>query len=253
MKKASLALAALLGTTALAAAADLPSRNYAPAPVYAAPIFTWTGFYVGVNAGYAGDRFEYPFAAPGVPLVGSAKLNSSGFIGGGQIGYNYQFAGSWVVGLEADLQYTNIEGKLEANAAGGGFGIGLTAGSQIDYLGTVRARLGYSLFDRALVYVTGGYAYGRVKSELGVNLGGGGLGVSISNNNSGWTAGAGVEYALTPNWSFKTEYLYVDLGNKNLFAAPGFGISVKSTAHIVRAGLNYRFNWGAPSAVVAKY
>ncbi|MDF2117802.1 porin family protein [Roseiarcaceae bacterium H3SJ34-1] len=245
MRKVSLALAALLGTTALAAAADLPSRGYAPAPVYAAPIFTWTGFYIGVNAGYAGDKYEYPFA--GFGIAGSAKLNSSGFIGGGQIGYNYQFAGSAiVVGLEADLQYTNIEGKL--SLAVPPF-LALTAGSQMDYLGTVRARLGYAFMDRALLYVTGGYAYGKVKSSININ----GFGLGTSSTNGGWTAGVGLEYALTPNWSFKTEYLYADLGNKNIITVPGFSLGVKSTAHIVRAGLNYRFNWGAPAAVVAKY
>ena len=237
MKKASLAFAALLGTTALAAAADLPSRNYAPAPVYAAPIFTWTGFYIGVNAGYGGDKNSYSINGFG----NIASISSGGFIGGGQIGYNYQFLGTqFVLGLEADIQASNIEGKVSII----GFGIG----SKLDYLGTVRSRLGYAFTDRALIYATGGLAYGRVKTDLAGLLSWGGT-------NTGWTAGAGIEYALTPNWSIKTEYLYVDLGTKNTFLpfGPGFSVGVKNHEHIVRAGLNYRFNWGAPSAVVAKY
>ncbi|MDB5551830.1 MAG: outer membrane protein Omp31 precursor [Rhizobium sp.] len=236
MRKVTLALAALLGTTALAAAADLPSRGYAPAPVYAAPIFTWTGFYIGVNAGYGGDKNSYSING----LGNIASITSGGFIGGGQIGYNYQFLGTaFVLGLEADLQATNIEGKVTI--------LGLGIGSKLDYLGTVRARLGYAFTDRALIYATGGLAYGRVKTNI-ANI------ISFGGTNTGWTAGAGIEYALTQNWSLKTEYLYVDLGSKSSFLGLGnLSVGVKNHEHIVRAGLNYRFNWGAPSAVVAKY
>jgi len=235
MRKVTLALAALLGTTALAAAADLPSRTYAPAPVYAAPMFTWTGFYVGVNAGYGGDKNTYSINGFG----NIASITSGGFIGGGQIGYNYQFLGTSIVaGLEADIQGTGIEGKVTVL----GFGLG----TKLDYLGTVRARLGYAFADRALFYVTGGLAYGKVNTNV-LNL------ISFGGTNTGWTAGAGVEYALTQNWSIKTEYLYVDLGKKTNLIVPGLSVGVKNTEHIVRAGLNYRFNWGAPAAVVAKY
>jgi outer membrane immunogenic protein len=235
MRKVTLALAALLGTTALAAAADLPSRGYAPAPVYAAPMFTWTGFYIGVNAGYGGDKNTYSINGFG----NIASITSGGFIGGGQIGYNYQFLGTSIVaGLEADLQATNIEGKVTI--------LGLGLGTKLDYLGTVRARLGYAFLPNALFYVTGGLAYGNVKTNV-ANI------ISFGGTNTGWTAGAGIEYALTQNWSLKTEYLYVDLGKKTNLLFPGLSVGVKNTEHIVRAGLNYRFNWGAPSAVVAKY
>jgi outer membrane immunogenic protein len=235
MRKVTLALAALLGTTALAAAADLPSRGYAPAPVYAAPIFTWTGFYIGLNAGYGGDKNTYSINGFG----NVASITSGGFIGGGQIGYNYQFAGTaFVLGLEADLQATNIQGKVTI--------LGLGIGTKLDYLGTARARLGYAFLPNALFYVTGGLAYGSVKTNV-ANI------ISFGGTNTGWTAGAGIEYALTQNWSLKTEYLYVDLGKKNSLLFPGLSVGVKNTEHIVRAGLNYRFNWGAPSAVVAKY
>jgi outer membrane immunogenic protein len=235
MNKATLALAALLGTTALAAAADLPSRGYAPAPVYAAPMFTWTGFYIGVNGGYGGDKNTYSINGFG----NIASITSGGFIGGGQIGYNYQFLGTSIVaGLEADLQATNIEGKVTI--------LGLGLGTKLDYLGTVRARLGYAFLPNALFYVTGGLAYGNVKTNV-ANI------ISFGGTNTGWTAGAGIEYALTQNWSLKTEYLYVDLGKKTNLLFPGLSVGVKNTEHIVRAGLNYRFNWGAPSAVVAKY
>jgi outer membrane immunogenic protein len=233
MNKMTLAFAALLGTTALAAAADLPSRAYAPAPVYAAPIFTWTGFYVGVNGGYGGDKNTYS-----INNIGNiASITSGGFIGGGQIGYNWQ-AGSFIYGLEADIQATNIQGKVTI--------LGLGIGSKLDYLGTVRGRFGYAFVPNAFIYATGGLAYGSVKTNV-ANI------ISFGGTNTGWTAGAGIEYALTQNWSLKTEYMYVDLGKKNSLIVPGLSVGVKNTEHIVRAGLNYRFAWGAPSAVVAKY
>ena len=233
MNKMTLAFAALLGTTALAAAADLPSRAYAPAPVYAAPMFTWTGFYIGVNAGYGGDKNTYSINGFG----NLASITSGGFIGGGQIGYNRQWGGL-VYGLEADIQATNIEGKVTV--------IGIGLGSKLDYLGTVRARFGYAFTPRAFVYATGGLAYGNIKTNV-ANI------ISFGGTNVGWTAGAGIEYGLTQNWSLKTEYLYVDLGTKKSVILPGLQVGVKNHEHIVRAGLNYRFGWGAPAAVVAKY
>lgn len=282
----SVAAAALFAGSAFAA--DLPVRTAAPAPVLmAAPIFSWTGFYVGVNAGYAGNKFEYPFSGdvniredaqsmlgrPGTYTYGGKpSITSSGGVFGGQVGYNWQFANRWVVGLEADYQWANIEGRANINGFINPIGdLNLSAGSEITGFGTVRARLGYG-WDRALFYVTGGWAYGSVKSsaslsvcELGGGcLGDGPLGLSKKTSSSaGWTLGAGLEYALTNNVSFKTEYLYVDLGKKTLYAADydlGKGSSatarldVDTKIHVVRAGLNYRFGWGSAAApVVARY
>jgi len=247
----------LLSATALAAlsvsafAADMPSRA-APAKA-PAPVFTWTGFYAGVNAGYAGDTFRYPVFAETVvdsfpvSISGAASVNSSGFLGGAQVGYNWQLANGVVVGVEADYALSSVEGKLGLGAGVADIGSGtISAGSELSGLGTVRARLGYGM-DRTLVFVTGGWAYGKIKTGLEVTIADiGPLGISSTDNLSGWTVGAGVEYAITNKISFKTEYLYADLGSSTLYSRvyePGVSgkLDVETKLHIVRAGVNYRF------------
>ena len=246
-------VAALALSAAGAMAADLPVRSAAPAPVFVAPIFTWTGFYVGLNAGYAGDQFNYPFNGSiyDEPYSGSANINSSGFLGGAQIGYNWQFGNGFVLGVEADYAWANVEGRVGLGASIGDFGASLAAGSELTSLGTLRARVGYG-WDRALFYVTGGWAWGRVENTLSIGLGSNfdSFGLERDVNKSGWTLGAGVEYAFTNNLSFKTEYLYVDLGDKNLYSQnytydgrtyATARLDVETKVHVVRAGLNYRF------------
>ncbi len=269
MKVRTLALGSIASLALLtggALAADLPVRGPAPAPVVYAPVFTWSGFYVGVNAGYAGDKFDYPFRGDifATPFSGNASVTSSGGVFGAQVGYNWQFASRWVIGVEADYQWSNIEGQVNINAAAAGFAANVAAGSEVKSFGTIRARLGYG-WDRALLYVTGGWAYGKSDSAGAVNLCppapgacfGGGLSRGTTHN--GWAAGVGLEYALTNNLSFKTEYLYVDLGDKNLYSAVyprGLGsanLDVEARFHLVRAGLNYRFDWGSSRPVVASY
>ena len=258
-----------------ALAADIPARGpaIAPAPVIFAPAFTWTGFYVGLNGGYGGSKFEYPYNGEicsrddCVPYGGKPSITSGGGLFGGQIGYNWQFGNGFVLGAEADYQWSNIEGKVNINGAISDLSAELAAGSEITSFGTVRARLGYG-WDRTLLYVTGGWAYGRVKSGGAISLCGdadcfdGSL--SKRSSGSGWTLGAGLEYAITNNLSFKTEYLYVDLGKKSLYSATydlgridaTAALDVDTRFHVVRAGLNWRF-WSpaAPvtSAVLARY
>jgi outer membrane immunogenic protein len=261
---ASLALAA--GVSA-AGAADLPRRSapIAPAPYFApAPVFNWTGFYAGVNAGvgfrsapatsvsYAG--FTAP--APGTAYPGSAG-SSAGFTGGAQLGYNWQFQNNLVVGLEGDLEYIGRRSTsgpvLPANPGTPYFAYTPgTGGSR--WIATVRPRLGYAV-DRALLYVTGGLAFGSV--------GGGGsvtyvdttpTAYTYANNSSsstkvGWAAGAGAEYAITPNLIGRVEYLYASLGSKSLaYAAPvgapvgsSFSASSRNNVSLLRAGVNYKF------------
>src|SRR3954462_9843038 len=149
MKKILLASVALFGFAGAASAADLPLRAAPPAPIVAAvPVFTWTGFYSGGNAGYgwmSDDRIVDP-------LFGfTGGNNDGGFVGGGQIGYNYQI-GSFVVGLETDIQYADLGG-----AGNNVFGVGNNG----NWFGTLRARAGVA-FDRALIYATGGFAYGDI-------------------------------------------------------------------------------------------
>jgi outer membrane immunogenic protein len=214
MKKILLSSVALLSLTAGAMAADLPSRR-APAPVFAAaPIFTWTGFYVGVNAGGAfssnnGDDIVFG----GTTIIGDSS-NDASFTGGGQIGYNYQM-GSFVVGVEGDLQWADFSGTTYV------FPTGTVTTDSADWFGTVRARAGVA-FDRAFIYATGGFAF--------------------TDNRNGWTVGGGIEYAFTNNLSAKIEGLYVKLDSDD-FDFNGVTYSTGDTDFgVIRAGLNYRFS-----------
>ncbi|MBA1157122.1 outer membrane protein [Microvirga mediterraneensis] len=206
MKKILLSSVALLGLASGALAADLPSRR-APAPVIAAvPVFTWTGFYVGVNAGYGWNTND-DFVFNNVRY----NLNDDGgFVGGAQAGYNFQI-GSFVVGLEGDIQYADFGGNdiLLADGTVADF-------NNSDWFGTVRARAGVA-FDRALIYATGGFAF--------------------ADGATGWTVGGGIEYAITNNLSAKVEGLYVNLDQDDNF----LGINNDAEFGVVRAGLNFRF------------
>ncbi|UOK69630.1 MULTISPECIES: outer membrane protein [Ancylobacter] len=216
MKKilcSGVAAAALLAA-APAFAADLARQQPYPtkaAPMIVEPAFTWTGFYLGANAGYAWGSGEGG--------AGIVNLDPSGFLGGGQIGVNYQFANNVVVGVEADFQGSDIKDTYAGYE------------SKMDYFGTVRARLGYA-FGNILPYVTGGLAYGH--TEVRDNL----FGLSTDKTQTGWTVGGGVEYALTNNWTIKGEYLYMDLG-EDYYDSIGYKTGL--TANIVRAGVNYKF------------
>ncbi|MFY7948785.1 MAG: outer membrane protein [Gemmatimonas sp.] len=218
MKKFLLSSVAAIGLVAAgaASAADLPSRKGpVVAPVYA-PVFTWTGFYVGVNAGYGfGNVNAGAFVLPRRVSIG----NIDGFIGGGQVGYNYQM-GQFVVGLEADIQGADLK-------ASNAFGDRI----KTEYFGTVRGRVGFA-FDRFMPYITGGWAYGNVKTSIA------GIGSSDTSHTGGYAVGAGVEYAFTNNLTAKVEYLYVDLGEKNFRAT---GVKVGTDFSVIRAGLNYKF------------
>jgi len=250
-------------------AADLPIRSAAPPP-YIAPIFTWTGFYVGANVGgvwTSSCRNISPFVG-GVAIVGWAApacgSNDGSFIGGVQAGYNFQ-SGAFVYGIEADIQ--GMSNKNNAVAWTTPVGVGvlppgtyLLAGSRNpNTLGTVRLRLGYAV-DRALFYITGGLAYGSGTGSASIThtpVGGGAadaVWAAGSGNSSGvgWTLGAGMEYAFTNNWTAKIEYLYANLGNNNSNAVACTGVacvaavtwngtSRNANVNVVRVGVNYKF------------
>ena len=283
MKKvlAATALGAFLPVTAMAA--DLPRRSAAaaPAPVFvAAPL--WTGFYVGQNAGYAFDASTSAntVGTPGfltlVPTIAPSSLSvgNDGFVGGAQIGYNWQ-AGSIVFGVETDIQY------IDASGGSSFTGVALTpipgtatdstlttrADAKLDYLGTLRARVGVS-FGSGLLYATGGLAYGGTKLSGGViadALPAASWSGSSSSTAVGWTLGGGFEYMFNRNFSVKAEYLYYDLGDETVTALgngvvrgvpalDGIDYVAKAdfTGSIVRVGLNYRFG-GSSAPVVARY
>ena len=241
-------VSALLGSAAAffavsgAGAADLPSR--APPPIIAAvPIFTWTGFYVGLNAGYGFGTNDDAFVIlpNGVP-ISTGGGDNGGFVGGGQVGYNYQI-GQFVIGLEADIQYADMTQDAGTFFLPGTALFGVGGGSSLDYFGTIRARAGFA-FDRALIYATGGFAYGggdRVTCSIGVFFADCG-----DDSSTGWTVGGGVEYAITNNFTVKLEGLYVNLdrGGNDVFD-PITGVIFPAQENIefgvVRAGLNYKF------------
>lgn len=221
MKYTAIAAALLLSSTG-AFAADAIVYNE-PAPVVA-DTFSWTGGYIGLNAGYAGGQNKLTTSADV-----SAKDNASGFIGGVQAGYNWQFDRT-IVGIETDFQGSGLKSDAELTIGG----ITRGAEAKINWFGTTRARLGYTPVDRFMVYATGGVAYGKVKASLGE--------FSQSDTNVGYTVGAGAEYALTNNVTLKTEYLYTDLGKLKLDNAAGERIGeVKTPFHTVRVGVNYKF------------
>jgi outer membrane immunogenic protein len=242
-------------------AADLPSAAPAPAPYIAPPpLFTWTGFYVGVNAGGNFEGWAPSFAptgiAGGTTLLPDAQQNG-GFVGGGQIGYNWQVS-QFVLGVEADLDYmseTNVNGRYNSpgfyQPVGGGSTYTISGGRSNQLYGTVRGRLGWT-WDRFLVYATGGAAFGGNASPSSIafttgSAGCAGAGCLYSrsgNNDVGAVVGGGVEYAFAPNWTAKVEYLHTFYGKTSY--TNGFGQTFRSGSNdwdnnIVRAGLNYKF------------
>jgi outer membrane immunogenic protein len=239
--------AALLGAAAgglalSAQAADLPRRAPPPSPP-PLPIFTWTGFYAGLNAGYAFRTDSSGFTDPTYGTVAGGK-SSGGFAGGGQIGYNYQFTpgSGFVLGFETDIQGASF---AKADAAYLGTTPYYSVRPSLDYFGTVRGRLGYA-FDRVLVYGTGGFAYGggsRTSSAASYPY------TLPGNDRTGYAAGGGIEYAFTEKLSAKVEALYIRLGrgftgstyyNASVPAYYGAGKQDSGFA-LVRAGVNYRF------------
>jgi len=267
----SFALAALVASPAMAA--DLPAK--APPPVVAA--YGWTGWHVGVSAGYgsgddillSGDPVNIfnAFNTGAAPNV--IAHDQRGFIGGGNIGYDWQ-SGKFVFGVEADISGTDIHKTEDLVVLGLGVPRFLHGEQRLDWLATFRGRLGISPADRLLAYVTGGLAVGHAKAAINftttvpnnipaciaANIGVC-VGAADSSTETGWTVGGGVQYALWSNWTIGAEYLHYDLGSIDLvavdrrFAAPQptlFGrVDVKGD--IVRGTLTYRF--GGP--VVARY
>lgn len=271
MQKFLIAAVALLAATA-AQGADMAERPYTKAAGLS-PAYNWTGFYIGLNAGYGWEDPSVSYTPNNAVIAGggssypTGSWNNSGALGGLQAGYNWQFDRRWVAGFEADIDASAIKGS---NTSAGQVGYGqaaFTTSQKVDWFGTVRGRIGFLPADRLLVYGTGGLAYGEVKEatsmfHAGVNATNGAFGVSCATNQTcfvgsasgirtGWTAGAGLEYAFAQNLTVKAEYLYVDLGGNSVVgtALNGNGRTPASyTAsisglgfNVVRGGMNYRF------------
>ena len=233
----SVAICTLALGVSAAYAADLAPPVYkAPPPL--PPAYSWTGFYLGGNGGFGGNSVNYSDTIGGV--AGNTSLNSSGFFGGGQVGFNWQVMPLVVVGVETDFDGADISSDASASTPFAS----ASAGTKIDWFGTVRGRAGFLVTPTALLYGTGGWAYGHTTSSATATALGITASVSSGNEQSGWTAGGGLEYALNPWLSVKTEYLYVNLGSANLAGTVGgvpFSFGEKTAAHTVKVGLNFKF------------
>jgi outer membrane immunogenic protein len=255
---ASVGAVALTGSAALAA--DLPMR--APPPVYTPPPYSWTGLYLGGQIGYAWDndraninRFIPPVGRfPGAFLSVPFSDNPQGVIGGAHIGYNLQI-NQWLLGFEGTVDGTSISKTV------GTFGV--TDSFHAPVQGSIRARAGVA-FDRVLLYVTGGAAFTGIKNSYTATTLVGGvplfLNEQISKTRAGWTVGAGLEYAVTNNWSVRAEYRYSDFGRTPDYpfaafvpAGGAFSVQHHLTQNQVQVGFSYKFDTLAPAPVVAKY
>jgi outer membrane immunogenic protein len=260
-----LASVSAIALTGSAFAADLT-----PLPV---PAFTWAGAYIGGQAGYAwapgANRISGVDPYSGIAFASSIGQTLSGVIGGANVGYNLQF-NQWVIGVEGSVDGTSL-----TNTAGLAFpdGTSLTAHTGIPVQGSIRGRLGFA-WDRFLIYATGGVAFGEFNSQY--NYGGFGLAVGrtrlapffgssyFSETQAGWTAGGGVQYAITPNWSVRAEYRYTDWGSFNelLFGSTAFPKGFRNFGYYgdrhlqqnqVQVGFDCKFDLWTIAPAAAKY
>jgi outer membrane immunogenic protein len=242
MKKflvAGIAAAAFCGAPALAA--DMPVK--APAYKAAAPVASWTGCYVGANAGYGWS--EQTFIAPLGGIVFN-KFTSDGGAIGGQIGCDYQ-SGAWVVGVQGLWDWSDINGR------GNEFVDPFFERSNSRSFGTLTARLGYTLQPTTLLYVKGGAV--RIKTHFGEGPIAIGVLNTADSTRHGWTVGGGLEHMFAPNWSAFIEYNYASFGGAHsvLFLPNGFDPNIRQDLQTILVGVNYRFGSWGKGPVVAKY
>jgi outer membrane immunogenic protein len=250
-----------------AMAADV-APPYLPPP----PAWSWNGFYIGANVGWAGSTdavtnlgtdtgaggFGTSLLHGGIP--GAINLNQTGFMGGGQVGYNWQVWPTWVIGIEADFQGLDAKGSNAFTFLGAGGVLPITTpySRELDWLGILRGRFGYLWFPSLLFYGTGGLAYGE--NKIGVAAvcpawtppcqAEGSTANQTSNTSAGWTLGTGAEWRFAPAWSVRAEYLYVEFGRHSNTISYTYGAnvstltsSVRERDNIVRFGVNYMFGY----------
>ena len=285
MKKSIACIAVLLAFGMAGAMAEemaVPPSQFITARV---PYLTWTGFYVGINGGFAWGNSSVAFAAndpaalagtcggggaPKGQCINSVDFRRDGAVAGGQFGFNWQVNSHWLVGAEADYQWSNLDGSVNSSFRLGNVGAtDMVASQTVESFGTVRARAGVVLTPPLLLYGTGGFAFAQVHENLSVpavatkGLAAGGFSYactvgtacfagSTSQTLLGWSAGAGAEYAITSSLIFRTELLYVHLSPPTVTAtatAVAAGTAPASVAAgfssvyfaVMRAGLNYKF------------
>jgi outer membrane immunogenic protein len=249
----------LLGLSVAAVAA--PKKKPPPPPTPAPPVWSWTGFYVGGNVGYSwgsspANATFVNSTSGAVLFTGDTTVHPDGVIGGGQIGYNWQF-GNWVPGFEADIQGSGEQGSgsivcpTTAICSNNGTPVTLSVTEKLVWFGTVRARLGWTVTPETMIYATGGLAYGKLTDDGNVSDTVTTTPFSLSKTSAGWAAGGGIEGHLTGNWTWRVEYLFLELaepsgtivttipqgrgGTNNPVYDPIF------TDSILRVGLNYKW------------
>jgi outer membrane immunogenic protein len=224
MKKISTALltaASVLALSQAALAADMSRPVYkAPAPV--APVWTWQGLYIGAHLGGAWGSSDVttPF--------GAGSADTSGFLGGGQIGYNWQLNPNWVIGVEGDMSWTNADASRVIGPA--------TVAVEHNWYGTLAGRLGYTA-GPWMIYGKGGGAWMDVDYTGTIGAGS----VTTSDTRGGWMVGVGLEWMFAPQWSAKVEYNYLDFGSNNVtFPALGTAATIDNQVNLFKVGLNYK-------------
>ena len=230
-----------------AIAADMPVK----APPPPAPVFSWSGFYAGLNAGGSWGSARSDFGISSFSSIAASDFVSpDGVIGGGQLGYNWQLDPNWLIGAEADIQASGEKASSTRFDTVDVEGVTTNYETKIEWFGTARGRLGYVFDRRILLYATGGLAYGRVSisgtsTDMFGTLTLSSTAFSNADVNAGWTAGGGVEGAAwDPRWTWKVEYLYLDLGSLDAAVSSGLTTTyatTKFTDNVVRAGLNFHF------------
>jgi outer membrane immunogenic protein len=240
-----------LGTASPALAADMrPAPPPPPAPVYVPPPFTWTGFYIGGNLGGAWANTKITDSLFGLSF---SNGNNGVFVGGGQVGFNYQF-GSAVFGVEGDFDWgannnnsvTGVVGPLGPPTLGHTF----TASANDRWMATVAGRLGYA-FDRWLIYVKGGGGWVGANSFTVADVTtGASVSAGSSNTISGWLAGGGFEWAFSNNWTMRAEYDYFGLSGRSLTVPASFPnlagdtfTTGNNSIQMATVGINYKFGW----------
>jgi outer membrane immunogenic protein len=243
--------------SAPAFSADLPRMPVKAAPVMV-PVYSWTGFYIGAHAGYGWGEHDLFFVngTPPFPAGGTNIVEFDGAVAGGQVGYNWQFAPNWLIGIEGDIAWSGMEGSAVSASTVPAF-IGLrstTTTAEIDWVATLTARIGFAA-NNWLIYAKGGAAWADFTTNTRtVNPALGGLLIATtasSETRTGWTAGGGVEWGFAPNWSLKAEYNYLDFGSDTVNQTVTFDFfgtvpnplvrNVDTHIHIVKGGVNFRF------------
>jgi outer membrane immunogenic protein len=248
-------LAAASVTPALAA--DLSRPVYKAPPPVAAPVpyYSWSGFYIGghAGAGWAGND-DQTFSVPGVVApIALGSSNDAGFVGGGQIGYNWQIAPNWLIGIEGDISAADINSSGSATLGAAS----VAMSRDLNWLASVRGRVGYT-WDRFMVYATGGgawasYDYAATASFAGVTATN-----AFSDTKSGWVVGGGGEWAFAPNWTVGVEYLHYQFDGASTAVPTAAGTAnfnwSDPSVDVVRARLNFKFgDWFGKSPVATRY